>query len=417
MHSYTEYFKNNKGFVRLMEGLLKKYKSLGTFSGIIKINNLTSEEANALSRFLGVSLVSGEDISIKVKQFLKIMSNSKYYDFDINVLVKEYFNIELISNKDDKSKKESEELKFYDELTLDNSLGSRWLRDTVSSKNETYKLIHKRYLQNKINLKKEIVYVQSLINNLPSKKVLLSIYSAKYTQDPHYIDLDSVHSILFFHALSYISKCTYPFTRESKIRLLDKYNIEIDNFSNFVITYNLLTDKDYINSFSKNNESLILNMQNIMNINSLNGINRKVFIFENPSILSEIMENGLNISVIITSGFINLSVYLLLDKLVENGNKLYYNGDFDPEGLLIASKLKEKYGKNIEFICYTKDDYYNCLSQNIATKKRLNKLQSVNIDELEIIKELLICNNRVAYQENNKERIISVINDIYKGTV
>ena len=149
-----------------------------------------------------------------------------------------------------------------------------------------------------------------------------------------------------------------------------------------------------------------------MNIKSFNGINKKVFIFENPSILSEIIANGLNISVIITSGFINLSVYLLLDKLVESGNKLYYNGDFDPEGLLIANKLKEKYDKNIEFICYTKDDYYNCISHNIVTKKRLNKLQNVNVEELDTIKHLLICNNKAAYQENNKERIIKVINDI-----
>lgn len=412
MHSYTEYFKNSNGFIRLMEGLLKKYKSLGKFSGVIKINDLTNEEATALSRFLGVSLIAGEDIVIKVKQFLKIMSNSKYSDFDINILVKEYFNIELISNKDVKSKKESEESKFYDALILDNKLGSKWLRDVVSCKNETYKLIHKRYLQNKTNLKREIVNIQSLINNLPSKKVPLSIYSAKYTQDPHYIDFDSAHSILFFHALAYISNSVYPLTRESKIRLLDKYNIEIDNFSNFVITYNLLTDKEYINSFSKNSETLILNLQNIMNINSFNGINKKVFIFENPSILSEIMANGLDISVIITSGFINLSVYLLLDKLVEGGNKLYYNGDFDPEGLLIANKLKEKYDKSIEFICYTKDDYYNCISHNIVTKKRLNKLQNVNVEELDIIKHLLICNNKAAYQENNKERIIKAINEI-----
>ena len=412
MHSYTEYFKNNKGFTRLMEGLLQKYKSLGKFSGIIKINNLTEEEVITLSRFLGKSLIAGDTIEIKVKQFLDIMSNSKYYDFDINILVQEYFNIELVSNRDIKSKKESEESKFYVSLTLDNQLGSKWLKDTISCKNETYKLIHKRYLQNKTNLRKEIVNIQLLINNLPSKKVPLSIYAAKYTQDPHYIDLDSAHSILFFHALAYVDNSVCPLDRDSKIRLLDKYNIEIDNFSNFVITYNLLTDKEYINSFSKNRESLFLNMQNIMNIKCFSGINKKVFIFENPSILSEIMANGLNISVIITSGFINLSVYLLLDKLAESGNKLYYNGDFDPEGLLIANKLKEKYDKNIEFICYTKEDYYNCISHNVVTKKRLNKLQNVSVAELDMIKNLLICNNKVAYQENNKERIIKAINDI-----
>lgn len=412
MHNYTEYFKNQKGFTRLLEGLLKKYQSLGSFSGVIKITNLNKEEAKVLSRFLGVTLNEGEDISISVKNFLKIMSYSKFADFDINILVKEYFNKDLISNKETRLQNIQKETEFYQEFLHENTIGSNWLKYVIVNKNEVYRLIHKRYLQNKTNLKKELVNILNLINNLPEKKILLPIYAAKYTKDPHYLDLDGNHSILFFYALSFLEKCDYPLSREEKIKLLDRYNIEIDNFSNFVITYNLETDKDYVNKFSQNNESLILNMQNIMNIDKINGKHKKVFIFENPSILSEIMLNNLDITVIITSGFINLSVYLLLDKLVLNDNKLYYNGDFDPEGLIIANKLKEKYHNNLEFICYERDDYDNCLSKNIISKNSLSKLNKINNKELDVIKNLLVNNKLAVYQENNKERIIKVIKSI-----
>ena len=99
---------------------------------------------------------------------------------------------------------------------------------------------------------------------------------------------------------------------------------------------------------------------------------------------------NLDVTVVVSGGFINLSVYLLLDKLVDSGSNLYYNGDFDPEGLLIAQKLKEKYQDKLELICYDEMDYQNCISKKKISSVRLSKLSKVNVDELFGIKELLV---------------------------
>lgn len=163
-----------------------------------------------------------------------------------------------------------------------------------------------------------------------------------------------------------------------------------------------------MNEFSKQNETLILNIQNIMNTRYFDTKEKKVFIFENPSILTEILAKNLKVSVIISGGFPNTSVYLLLDELIKTGNQLYYNGDFDPEGLLIAQKLQEKY-PTLKLIGYDKMDYQNCLSKKKISSARLQKLSKITSSELLEIKELLLSYQHSAYQENNKERLIDFI--------
>ena len=91
---------------------------------------------------------------------------------------------------------------------------------------------------------------------------------------------------------------------------------------------------------------------------------------------------------------------------------LYYNGDFDPEGLLIAAKLKEKYQDKLELFCYTELDYENCVSKNKVSLSRLNKLSKVDLEDLMVIKNLLVQKGLAAYQENNKERICEFIGKI-----
>lgn len=414
MHNYTKYFIEQKGFDRFINKLYDKYKSLSRFSGNIKLTNLTEEESLALSRFFGVNYRAGENITIQIKKFQNIMNNSKYSDFNINILVEEYLGINLITKKEEKSSLDNEELSFYQEIINNqNSMGSKWLFDVVFLKLVPYKLIHQRYYKNKTSLKKELINIIRLIDNLPvNSKVLLPIYSGINTGDPHYLDFDNNHSNLFFHALSYLNKIDYPNTREEKIKLLSINNIEIDNLTNSVITYNLLSDKEYINMFSKNKETLILNIQNIMNTKIFDTKSKKVFIFENPSILTEIISKNIDASIIISSGFPNMSVYLLIDKLIMSGNIIYYNGDFDPEGLLIASRLKERYTDNLILFCYDKIDYNNSLSNKKISDKRLNKLSKVNSSELSEIKQLVLKNKSCSYQENNKDRIIDFIKKI-----
>ena len=61
------------------------------------------------------------------------------------------------------------------------------------------------------------------------------------------------------------------------------------------------------------------------------------------------------------SGSCNL---ILLDLLKEN-HTFHYAGDFDPEGLLIAQNLKERYGSKLTLWNYQVEWYEKYLSDTV----------------------------------------------------
>lgn len=107
---------------------------------------------------------------------------------------------------------------------------------------------------------------------------------------------------------------------------------------------------------------------------------------------------------------------MVLKKLIDSGNKIFYNGDFDPEGLLIVSKLKEKF-PDIDLFCYDIVDYNKCRSNKEISVSRIKKLDSVIFDELMVIKELLINNNVSGYQEQNIDRIREFVVGVNKNNI
>lgn len=140
-------------------------------------------------------------------------------------------------------------------------------------------------------------------------------------------------------------------------------------------------------------------MSNLLKIDYLEAINNIVFVFENPAVFHKILKiTNYNISLICTSGQLNLSSYMIFDK-IKNLKNIYYAGDFDPEGLTIAYKLKKRYKDKVKFLNYTREIYISAMSNNIINERsmvQLNKIHCIELDE--VIKELKI-NKRAAYQE------------------
>ena len=206
---------------------------------------------------------------------------------------------------------------------------------------------------------------------------------------------------MFLKILSRIKNVEYEEKLESKINILSEINVYTDPISNFVITYKL-TGNSILNELAKNNEVVNLNLLNINKLSKVDTNDKLVYVFENPSLLTSLMD--LNVPIIITSGIPNISLYTLLKKLEESNTKIYYNGDFDPEGLLIAEKLKLRF-PNIELFCYSDIDYNNAKSKEKISNSRLKKLDNINSKELQKIKNIILENKVSAYQEQNIDRI------------
>lgn len=410
MQEVIKYFKSKKGLDRFVQALYEKYRSYGKISGQVKIKNLTKEEADEINRLFLAEYKENDMAVLSIKKFNDKMNRSKFAPFDINGFVKEYFMIDLVTKKEDNDYKYLKEMSFYQDILRSmTGVAKSWFSNILEKDNDVYFLLRKKYLKDYVELKKELLIINEMLNNIPKKPEPLAIFAARFTQNPHYLDFDSTYCTLFLHALAYIDGATFPVNREKKIELLAHKNIMIDYYSNFVFTYNLLADKTWINEANKAGEVITLNMYNIINAAKIYSKSNKVFIIENPSLLNNIINRCGEVTVIVSNGFINTCLYLLLDKLIDSGVMLYYNGDFDPEGLIIADGLKQRYGDNIKLFCYELADYEISKSNNVLGDSRIKKLSKIKSDELLAIKDR-VCSEKVAgYQENIQDRIIDFI--------
>lgn len=388
-----QYFKT-KELSPLFEAIKEKYIKKGDIKGIVNVNITNESEIKEIEMFLRNNKYLNIGINkIKISDINESLEKSKYSDYNIYDIIN-YLYKDIITKQELKNIKKNKDDVLIDEFR--NFFNNEFI-DYLILKN--YKKII--YL---LNNDKELFYnVIKAILDLPKNPTLLSIFAASIAKDPHYFDLDTKNSNIFLKYLAIYKNVDYINTRTFKIELLNSVNIIIDSFSNTVLTFNL-RGNNYLNILADNKESIILNLNNINKLDNVFSLNKKILIVENPSILNDLIKMDANIGIIVTNGNPNLAVFSLINKL--DNHELYYNGDFDPEGLLIADRLKEKY-PNLKLIFY--DEYYfkKAISDKIISDSRIKKLDNIKCEELFIIKDEILKTKRTGYQEK-------LIDDIMK---
>ena len=309
-----------------------------------------------------------------------------------------------------KESEENQKRNLLDLLTncYKDSKISSWLEGSLTNKQFYNKVMHLL-----INDNKSIYNIlNALIDRISNPDFInLSIFSSRITKDPHYFDIESNHTHHLIWFICYYYEMDFNNTRSYKIEILNGVGVYTDNVSNFIITYNLCGSK-YLDDLSKRKEVAILSLNNINNLNKVYAKNNKIIILENPSLLEVAMSKKYSSAFIITSGNPNIACYRLLDKLKES--KLYYNGDFDPEGLLIANKLIDRYS-NLELFGYSSELFVKAISNKKISLSRMKKLNNVTNVKLRAIKECIIHTNSVGYQEKIIEDLLTNIDRINKN--
>ena len=398
----SNYFKEKEGFNRLFVLLKNKYLKTSAFKGGVTLSNITKIEAEDLSLFFRKKYYAGDSIKIRFSDFSKILKDTDYKDFDWSTLLDDYFKVHLIDSKTQKQNAQIKENNLYESLCL---------KFTIEEKNLFYELlndplisvsIHQKYLKEEKNFINDIYYLINFTANIKRLTPISLVMLSSKTGNPHFLDNGSKNQKLFFKMLSYKYQIKEPTNLYSKIEFLNHFNLSIDETSNNVLTYGLKSNARYINAFYADKQVLYLTLNNLLNVKWLDTINKNVFVFENPSMMCL---SKYDIPIIITNGMPNYCVYVVIEMLIKNGNRIYYNGDYDPEGLIIADKLKEKF-PSITLFAYAKKYYNETLSEKTLNVTRLNKLKKLKSNELNEIKASIEYSKSPAYQENNIQNII-----------
>ena len=226
---------------------------------------------------------------------------------------------------------------------------------------------------------------------------------------------------MLIDALCIVYGFSPPSNQQETAELLYKSGILIDEISNYITLSGLLAYKDgRVHSVWKaaidEDEVLQVPLANLVQIDRITSPTGKGFVVENPAVFSSILDefNGEVVPPLICSyGQVKLAGLVVLDKLAREGTEIYYSGDFDPEGLLIADKLAQRYNGRLKLWHYGIKDYRKTLSEHTLSSKRLSMLGSIKTSALQdVAKEMLIL-KRSGYQEL---LLVELIKDIKKQT-
>ena len=404
---------SNNIYKKIFLEVYSKYKKYGKITGSFTLKAANNEERRILSNFDSKVLTEGK---AKIKcSTVRELFNRKLKEYSFEELLVKVVGKELKTNKEIKDEEKNQEEKFYDDIlkACDNGIGRQWFLEVLDKKKYGYNIIIRKYKSDKeINkleeLNKRIILTINSLNKLPylnNGYENIALFSAVNTRDSHFFDNDKFTGRLFIKAISFILNKDDPKDINEINELYYEVGILKDEISNHTTIYGLNafnrdnSEVKAVNNFNIWREPLQISISNLLKIDYLESINNTVFIFENPAVFHKILKvNGDNISLICTSGQLNLSSYIVLNK-IRNLKNIYYAGDFDPEGLMIAYKIKKRYKNKVKFLNYTKESYINTMSNNIIEEKSMSQLNKINCSELdEVINELRI-NKRAAYQE------------------
>lgn len=411
----VEFFRHNKEYKRILTAIFEKYKRLGKFSGTFELKELTAEEGRILAP-LNHKYFNAKEAKVSVKKFVDYFCSGKFERLDFAKVLTLYFKDDLITYKEERENKGRKKEQFFKELLSMNkdTRAEIWLKDSLENKNFGYNIVNKNYeVYNRENrledyklfLNNVLKGINSLAFNIEALESL-PMFSSRIAKDPHYFDIQTTSGKMLIYGICHYLKVEYPQNAEETAEVLYSAGILKDDVSNYTTTFGLRAYKenielDFVYGFTEFEEPILFTLGNLARIDKFVCNKKKLFIFENPSLFSEVIKKTayLKPSIICTSGQLKLASLVLLDKIIEGVEEIYYSGDFDPEGISIAVKLKMRYGEKLRFWRFDVKDYFKAISDNEISIVRRKKLDNIKNSQLEPLIEKIKDRGTAGYQE------------------
>lgn len=412
------YFKKYPVFHKIFSGFRKKYESLGHLGGTVIIKNLTNDEKMQLSGFFQKDFYKNKTISISMQRMQKALKDSKFESLEWIDIFEGYFEHKMIWKKEILQRENETQKLFFDQILkgIKSDLVREWLDDRIMEKSTIYQRLQKEYKNSPEGLKALLHFIEAGIMKLPvffDRKERLAVYAAQVTGNPHFFDSNTTAEMFLFDFISY----HFHTQNEEGLSDIEYRNQQYyaagiirDDLSNYVIVYGIhAKDNDCIlhsgiEGFFDKKEPVLLTLYTLSKLSEIYG-GKEIYILENPVVFSWLCQQCPEKSFVCTNGQLRFSAFVLLDQLVRR-SKLFYAGDYDPEGLLIAQKLKLRYKERLTLWNYSVDLYEQNLSDVILNERRLKQLDQIFIEELQEIKEDMKYQKKAAYQESMLEDYI-----------
>lgn len=408
---FCQYLYDNE-FSEFMQLWKKQYEKYGTCKGSIDLI-LNDSNRECMSGLMGKDYYGVDCAHITFQQLQKAISNTKYENCDFNEVLKMYFNHDILTNKNRQEQEQMRIQNIFKHLLEQEGKSQQWIHHIYTDHDSVYVRIVQALKENEQKCINTVDVVMKALNQLPmwqDKKENISIFASLHTKNPHAFDKNTFPYYLLMHGIVYFLKVDFPKTNLEQNEILYRAGLYQDGISNYCSIARLQAlNENYQphlgwTGFYDSYEALNVNMDNLLHIRSIVYCDR-VYVVENPAVFQALLkmikkEKIEKIGLVCTNGQLNYSAYLLLDILVSSNVETYYSGDMDPEGLLIADKIKQRY-PSIKLWCYDVRHYEISKSKEQAADQRMHMLDALKDETLIRIGKCINENkNRVGYQEN-----------------
>ena len=408
---FCQYLSDNE-FSEFMQLWKKQYEKYGTCKGSIDLI-LNDSNRECMSGLMGKDYYGVDCAHITFQQLQKAISNTKYENCDFNEVLKMYFNHDILTNKNRQEQEQMRIQNIFKHLLEQEGKSQQWIHHIYTDHDSVYVRIVQASKENEQKCINTVDVVMKALNQLPmwqDKKENISIFASLHTKNPHAFDKNTFPYYLLMHGIVYFLKVDFPKTNLEQNEILYRAGLYQDGISNYCSIARLQAlNENYQphlgwTGFYDSYEALNVNMDNLLHIRSIVYCDR-VYVVENPAVFQALLkmikkEKIEKIGLVCTNGQLNYSAYLLLDILVSSNVETYYSGDMDPEGLLIADKIKQRY-PSIKLWCYDVRHYEISKSKEQAADQRMHMLDALKDETLIRIGKCINENkNRVGYQEN-----------------
>lgn len=415
-------------FDRILRGFREKYISYGSFSGTVVLQRLSGEEIEILEGFFQKSYHGQKSVSVSASRFEKALKDSRFGGISPKNLLELYFQEEMTGKKEQRDREARRWQQLLEEVQnlypgtpaqkLLDELGKSWKKEEeLQALRQYLAKLYRESGKQMDEVQKVLKLAAGIVNGLPYRSgslEYLAVYAALMTGNPHAFDDGMKDGQLLYLLLKWDAvnrklevKKSEVFPALQKQRLYFASGILRDDVSNYAMVSGLLawkkdgTPHEGMKGFCQEGDAVQVPLGVIAEWDRVACPEQTIYIVENPSIYAMLCRKWQGERAFMCmNGQPRLSSLLVLDLLAAAGICVYYAGDFDPEGLLIAQKLKLYYQGKLYFWHMSKQVYQNSRSAEQIPQKRLRMLERIQDPELKETADAVRESQMAGYQEN-----------------
>ena len=428
--SAINYYKNSSAYRKMCKDLMMKYKRYGRLTGRISLKDYTDKQKVKIADFVGESVADlGSKNDVSVAKIKSAHLDTKYGDYDLAYLASEVTGIGLSVDSDgSKPSKEAIKETIRDEIR---QLLSAVRPDVLDE------IMDKIYYENKykeISLG-DIYFLGNAIEKINQRAgqfdgvnfdnyIYLAVFAAEITANPYEFDEGTVLGDWLFRilALTYGDKPAGMSYMEYRDKVFEHYGILLDDIFHFLsVSHMLARSNGEVNSVwsasCRNQVSWKAPLKHILKTDLIYPeLGDALILVENASVFYILSAMFNSLPIVCFHGKLRKSIWTFMDKLSKDA-KVYYAGDFDPEGLKMADDLKQAYGDMIDLSLMRMKYYEGYKPRTKIKPANLDILDKIRDEKLKEVAEAIKDTKLVGHQYNLKEMYVEhifyrIINDL-----